>query len=389
MNFGRATKRADVSGTAAPVDAVTTRVLELCLSPAKGGLELYVLRVARHLAASKVVAFTVVAPGSELEERLGAESLPYRLLRVRFRWFPLTAARRLAGWIDTEAIDALHIHWARDLHLAVLARAMACRPVRIVYTRQMAITRPKHDWYHRMLYRRVDLMIAITKRLQEEARRFLPLAPEKVRVLYHGVAAPSRPCDCASLRRDLNIPAGRFVVALFGRIEPAKGQHVLVDAVARLVSRGADVHAVLYGHPMAPCHLRDLETQIARLGVNDRVTYAGYHHNPQEIMGCFDCVVLTTYNETFGLVLIEAMRAGTAVIGTNAGGVPEIIEHEKTGLLVPPGDPAALADAIERLVSDRELRDRLAAAGKRSADERFDEDQHFARLTELLKEIAR
>src|SRR5690606_29423824 len=176
-----------------------------------------------------------------------------------------------------------------------LARALAHRPVRIVYTRQMAISRPKHDWYHRMLYRRVDLILAITKRLQEEARRFLPLAPERVQVLYHGVAAPPGRADCTSIRAGLHIPSERFVVALFGRIEPAKGQHVLVDAVARLVKRGVDVHAVLYGHPMAPGHLRDLQSQIVRLGVNDRVTYAGYHPDPQAIMSCFDCVVLTTY----------------------------------------------------------------------------------------------
>lgn len=364
------------------------RVLELCLSPAKGGLELYVLRVVQWFARAAVPAVAVVAPGGELESRLRELGLPHRLLRVAFPWFPVLAARRLARWIDADAVDVVHLHWsARELTLAVLARALARRPVRLVYTRHIAISRSKHDPYHRALYRRLDLVLAITRTMQEDARRHLPLPAERIQVLYHGVPAPVRPSpeECARVRAAASAPAQGFVVGLFGRIEPAKGQQVLVDAVALACARGCDIRAALYGHPMHPDHMDALGAQIARLELAERVRYAGFHPRPQDIMGCFDCVVLTTYNETFGLVLIEAMRAGVAVIGTNAGGVPEIIEHEKTGLLVPPGDAAALAAAIERLARDRTLRARLATAGKASADERFDEERHFERLAALLR----
>ena len=365
-------------------------LVELCLSPDKGGLELYMLRVVRWLARSSAHVFAVVAPGGELGSLLREQGLPHRRLRVAVPWLPLSAARRLARWIDEESVDVIHLHWAKDLNLAVLARRFAQRPVRIVYTRQMAITRSKHDWYHRALYREVDFVLVITRRLQEEARRFLPLPPERVQLLYHGVPAPLSPPDneCAELRDRTGIPRGRFVVGLFGRIEPAKGQHVLVDAVALLAQRDCHVHAVLFGHPMHPRHLRTLHEQIARLGLGERVRHYGFHPQPQAIMGCFDCVVLTTYNETFGLVLVEAMRAGVAVIGTDAGGVPEIIDDGATGLLVPPRNATALADAIERLARDADLRRRLASAGKASADARFNEDQHFARLAAWLQPAA-
>lgn len=366
------------------------KALELCLSTDQGGLELYVLRLVRWLSKSKPGCVAVITPGGKLESLLRDEGLPYRRLRVTLPWLPLVAARRLARWIDAEDVDVIHLHWGKDLSLAVLARKFAKRPVRVVYMRQMAITRAKRDWYHRALYRHVDQLIVITRRLQEEARRFLPLDPERIRLLYHGVPAPPPQASarCIALRERVGGAAASFAIGLFGRIEPAKGQHVLIDAMALLAQRGCDAHALLFGHPMEARHLDDLRARISRLGLDGRVHYYGFHPRPQEIMGCLDCVVLTTYNETFGLVLIEAMRAGVAVIGTDAGGVPEIIDDGATGLLVRPHDPAALAHAIERLVRDAPLRRRLAAAGKASADARFDEERHFAQVSSWLSERA-
>lgn len=364
------------------------KVVELCMSPDKGGLELYALRTAMRLSQSGVACFAVVARQSQIAPLLAAGGVSHRSLRVAMRWLPLLSARRLATWIDEEGVDVLHFHWAKDLNLGVLAKKLAVRPVRLIYTRQMAITRPKRDWYHRLLYRNVDLLLVITRRLREEARRFLPMAPERIEVLPLGVARPPQvePVRCAELRKQAGIPADRFMIGLFGRIEPAKGQHVLVDALSLL--RGRDVHAVLFGHPMKPQYLHALQAQITQLGLDRHVFHYGFHPQPEQIMGCFDCIVLTTYNETFGLVLVEAMRAGVAVIGTAAGGVSEIIDDGETGLLVPPRDPAALAAAIECIQRDPVLRRRLAAAGKAAADARFDEQQHYAQLMARLRRLA-
>jgi glycosyltransferase involved in cell wall biosynthesis len=98
-----------------------------------------------------------------------------------------------------------------------------------------------------------------------------------------------------------------------------------------------------------------------------------------------DCVILASGQETFGLVLPEAMRAGVAVIGSNSGGVPEIIDHEKTGLLFKTQDSNSLYQQIERLYLDAEIKDKIAQQGKLSADQRFDNDLHFQKLENHLK----
>ena len=81
------------------------------------------------------------------------------------------------------------------------------------------------------------------------------------------------------------------------------------------------------------------------------------------------------------------MKSGVTVVGTNAGGVPEIIEHEKTGMLYEPGNAMTLADCLQRLLEDAALRQRLAAAGKAYADETFSEPQHYAKLTQIFSEL--
>ena len=99
-------------------------------------------------------------------------------------------------------------------------------------------------------------------------------------------------------------------------------------------------------------------------------------------MLCFDAVVLATKCETFGLVLPEAMRAGVAVIGSKCGGIPEIIKHEKTGLLFESEDVSDLTKQLSKLVSDEEFCKKLAKA---DADKRFSEEKHFERLLKLFE----
>jgi glycosyltransferase involved in cell wall biosynthesis len=136
---------------------------------------------------------------------------------------------------------------------------------------------------------------------------------------------------------------------------------------------------------MYKAYLDNLLAKADENGLTNNFRYFGFHPQPTSIMGCFDVVVLASNAETFGLVLAEAMRAGTAVIGTNAGGVPEIIDHGETGYLFAPGSSIELADYLSRLIDSPELLKQISLAGKQKADMLFSEEQHFTRLAQLLK----
>ena len=361
------------------------KILILCLSAGHGGLELYALREIKALRDRGHDCLPVIAQGSRLATMLDEAGIPYRLLQVHFYRLPLLAARQLAVLIDQNQIDVLHMHWSNDLYLAALAKVMAQRPVRLIYTRQMAITRSKDDVVHRWFYQQLDQVLVISELLAQQAQHFFPIDPARIKVLYYGVPAGSTGIpDCTSLFPPGEFERRRLNVAVFGRVEHVKGQHVMLEALAGLIATGYDISLSIIGHVMDQNYYARLRREVSDAGIQDNVRFTDFVSNAQELMRCFDVVALTTYCETFGLVLIEAMRAGVAVIGTDCGGVPEIIEHDLSGLLVKPGDAAELRSVIDSIYMDPARLQRLATSGKQRADHLFAQEKHYAQLEAVL-----
>ncbi len=364
-------------------------ILTLCLSKDLGGLELYAFRSALSYSGKHKLIF-VTSPGSKLSERLQAHSVDIRYLQPAMRALPVVSAFRLAKIIDDNQIDIIHMHWGKDLALAALAKFFSKRKPKLVYTRQMMITRYKNDFYHRFLYSQLDLMLTITKQLEDLCKKFIPGNNVAIETLYYGVDKPKQILDkdeITALRKEKGFSADDFIVSLFGRLEEGKGQHLLIRAVAKARKNNKDIKALIVGHEMTTGY-RDTLSQLAEdSGVSDNIIFNGFVDNPQQLMQISDCLCLTTSEETFGLVLPEAMRAGIAVIGSNKGGVPEIIEHEVSGLLFESGDADDLYRQISTLFDSPEIKTKLAAQGKQKADQQFDSDTHFKKLGDILSDL--
>ena len=135
---------------------------------------------------------------------------------------------------------------------------------------------------------------------------------------------------------------------------------------------------------MLPGYRDTLKEQATDLGVLENIIFQDFSSEPQQLMQLCDCVILASGQETFGLVLPEAMRVGVAVIGSNSGGVPEIIDHGKTGLLFETQNANSLYQQVERLYNDADFKEKISMQGKLSADQRFDNDDHFQSLEKHL-----
>ncbi len=366
-------------------------VLELCLSAGLGGLELYVFRSSDELEKIQNNINTVTAvlrKNSKLDEYYKKHSsFSIQYIKPFFSPLPLLKAKKLATIIDTNKIDVIHMHWGKDLPLAAFAKAFSKRKPALVYTRQMMITRAKNDFYHNFLYRQLDLMLTITKELEGLCKKFIPLFPEKITTLYYGVKKPKELLDDRRIqleREKLGFTRSDFIAGLIGRLEESKGQHLLIKALHTANQNGHDIKALIVGHEMNPGYRDQLKNQASELGVLDNIIFQDFTSEPQQLMQLCDCVILASGQETFGLVLPEAMRAGIAVIGSNSGGVPEIIDHGKTGLLFETKNANSLYQQLERLYQDADFKNRLAQQGKQSADERFDNTSHFKQLEQHL-----
>ncbi|MBI5231035.1 MAG: glycosyltransferase family 4 protein, partial [Coriobacteriales bacterium] len=152
----------------------------------------------------------------------------------------------------------------------------------------------------------------------------------------------------------------RPLVVCVARLEPVKGVEYLVRAMPT-TSAGT---LVVVGDGSQAARLREV---AVALGVSDRVRFVGYDPSATRWLAAADVVAVPSLAEAFGLVPLEAMALGKPVVATNVGGLPEVVKNEVTGLLVPPGDPAALADAIQTVITDADRAGRLGEAGRRRA----------------------
>jgi glycosyltransferase involved in cell wall biosynthesis len=226
---------------------------------------------------------------------------------------------------------------------------------------------------------------AIIVNSQAVARRF-EWTHHKVRCIHNGVDLVSITPRPASpfLRISLGLPEGVPVVASVGRFVAFKGYVYLLEA-ARLVHRVAPaVHWLLVGDG----ELRgELEGNCRRLGIEPQVHFTGWREDVCDLLALCDIFVLPSLGEPFGRVLIEAMAMKRAVVATDAGGVPEIVDDRVTGLLVPPADPAALADAITTLLSDPARARAMGEAGRARAETHFSLERHADQVMKLYTKV--
>ena len=160
-------------------------IIELCLSPDLGGLELYMVRSAKALVDDFNV-ISVVGEKTKLKQYY--EDTEYKFEQINRRGsFSIRAARVLAKIIDKNDVDILHLHWTKDIPVAVMAKVFSKKKPKLVQTRNMTMTRFKNDFYHRFLYKNIDMMLPVTYAVAEQINKFIPqdIRP-RVEVLYMG-----------------------------------------------------------------------------------------------------------------------------------------------------------------------------------------------------------
>jgi glycosyltransferase involved in cell wall biosynthesis len=290
-------------------------------------------------------------------------------------------------FVKDQGIDLIHFH--RSANIAAFA---AIRNVPLVLTQHIASNRPKKDLFHRWVYGRLNLMLAITPQVRDCAWKALPISQEKISVLPYGIDADNllaRRGDPVQTRRSLNLPEDALVIGLVGRLDPPKGQAVLLKAFATLCHQNLQLYLLLVGgtdqHSRGYDHY--LENLARELGIAERVRFTGFQADTAPFHACLDLFVLASDEETFGLVLLEAMAQGKPIIATNAGGVTGIIQDGVNGLLIAPRDELALAQALTRMIEDENLRRRLAEAGAKSVREKYTLSRHLGRLEKHFTEL--
>ncbi len=330
------------------------RVLHVDPERAWGGGEVQVLALVSVLAArghASTVAAHPEGPLALAAAAAGARIIPLGIANH----FDVRAAlvlRRLAP-----GFDVVHFHTARAHALAPLSRG---RGARLVVTRRMDYV-PAGGPYVRFLYNRaVDAVIAISEGVRTALIR-VGVRAERIRVVPSGIdarALAAPPAARAAVRREWGLGDDEVAVVALGALEVRKGHAVLLAAAAGLASAAPRLRYVFCGEGRQAKALAG-----AAAALDGAARLVGFRRDVAACLAAADIVALPSLQEGLGVAALEAMAAGRPVVASRVGGLAEAVVHEETGLLVPPGDPTALAAALARLARDPDLRARLGAAG--------------------------
>ena len=356
------------------------KVLALCLSPDQGGLELYFTKLVQHYRnkGDKIHAACVKKSYiSKIITYNKVECTPKGFFKYLINFFVLRK------YIIKNKLNIIHVSWSKDIYIAVILKLLTPGDIKIIYYRQMKIPHSKKTFYHKFFYRNIDLVLVITDKLCEEAYRNLPIDKDKVQKLIYGISKPKSKMKLnkSDFMMSNNIDPEIFSVGIFSRVEEQKGQHLVLEAMNISSNK---MQLCIIGHIMSKQYKEDLLINAKIYHLTNYLKFINFVDSPMSFMPFFDLVILPTYEETFGLVAAEAMIMGVPVIGSDAGGVPEIISHGTNGLLFDTKNASDLSKKIDTLYENKTLRDSLVSNASKYAYERYDYDKHFDKLEEIF-----
>jgi len=297
----------------------------------------------------------------------------------------------LASLIRREEIDVVHSNTS-----AVVAGALAARisGTPHVWHIHEIITEPEFLWkaISRLANALSKSVVAVSNPVAEHLVCAEPAIRRRTTVIHNGVDVNeySLEADGAAVRGELGVAPNDVLVGMVGRIHRGKGQESLVRAAELISARPMGIKYVLVGDVFAgnQDRLAALRRQVERAGLGSRVIITGFRKDIVDVIAACDMVVMpSTHPEAFPTSVLEAMAGGKPIIATAHGGPTEMVMHGETGLLVPPGDDGALAEAIATLSEDEDARKAMGAAGRKRVEECFSISQFVSQFETLYDSV--
>ncbi len=198
----------------------------------------------------------------------------------------------------------------------------------------------------------------------------MALPDSKTRVIYDAIEVPAADIleSSSAVRRELGVPDGCVVVGMVARVAPVKDYFTLADAAVQVLARHPEARFLIVGDnsliDLNRSHYAEVATRLNELGIADRFIFTGHRTDVSRLIAAMDLFVLSTHREGFPLSILEAMAMGKPVVATSVGGIPEIVTPGVTGYLHQHGNSKELADALLRLMDNREEARRMGASAR-------------------------
>lgn len=347
------------------------RIVETVSSLHCGGMENFVIRISRMLKERGHQVSILALDDGLLTESARDQGVEVLALGPWGR--PARLLRGLA-FIARHRPDVIHAHNATSLHFAAAGKHLT--RARLIFTDHgVFIMRKPWKWE----IAAVDQMVAVSQQTAIDHRNSYG-SSGPFRVIHNGIDFIQAHSSREEIRRSLNLPEG-LTGAVVARLEPVKNHESLLHALSLLKDSAPALNLVIIGDGS---EREKLEMLVRELRLEPaRIQFLRFRSDVNILLPAMDFFVLPSRDEGMPLALLEAMSHGVPVVAAAVGGIPEVITDQEHGLLVPSGNPEALADALRRLVKDAGLRARLGAAGRRRVEQAFS----FERTTDGYEDL--
>lgn len=338
------------------------KILHIIASTGVGGAEKHLLDLCRQQQAIGLEIAVALPAAGELGPALNKQGIVCHPFRAGGRWHPLAlwSLRRLIRQVDP---DLVHAHMLKSA--AMVGRAN--RSVSCVATAHNIVK-------HLGPFRFCSHVICVSDMVRDSLRS-LGYPESRTSVVYNAVDTHAFGTDERDRLRQQFGWRDDLVVLCVARLVPAKGQQYAIEAIAQLAARLPKLHLVLAGEGPD----RDKLAQSAfRLGISGRVSFLGTRHDVPDLLAACDMYLQPSIKEGFCIAFLEAMATGLPCIGTKTGAIPTMLDSGTNGLLIPPGDAQAIADAVSSLSIDATRRTRFARLARETARIQFSPDKQAA-----------
>jgi glycosyltransferase involved in cell wall biosynthesis len=311
-----------------------------------GGAETVFAEIAVGLRERGYRSSAIVSREGWLAERLRTDRLNPHIVNGAGA-FNLAYLRRLRALARAEEADVVIAHLLGSIvYCGLMTLGTRARLLGVFHGQADLSATDSMRWLKaQVVERRCQRVVAVSNGLKEEIGERLRLRAAQLTTVYNGIDVQAfAPQPDRSLRQALEIPDDAILIGALGNIRRAKGYEVLLGAAAKLRTSGQDFRFVIVGEPdKAGVLMRELEEMRASLGLIDSVSLLGFRSDTARILNNLDIFVLPSWTEGFSLACVEAMACGIPVVATRSGGPVELLEPDRAGILIEPGDLDSLA----------------------------------------------
>jgi glycosyltransferase involved in cell wall biosynthesis len=354
-----------------------------------GGAEVLAAQLARNLAGTCRFIFVCLDELGSLGQQLVDDGFPVQVLNRRpgLDW---SCSRRLAAILRREQVDLVHAHQYTPFFYAMMGRLLYRRPP-ILFTEHGRhypdYPRLKRIFANRLLLARRDRVVGVGEAVRQALIHNEGIPPERVGLIYNGInlapfanGAPDR----VLLRKEIGVGARDLVILQVARLDYLKDHATAIRTLERVVRLHPAARLVLVGEGPEMKPIQDL---VRERNLQLFVRFLGLRTDVAWLLRAADLFLLTSISEGIPLTIIEAMAAGVPVVSTNVGGIPEVVEDGRTGLLAPSGNDALLATKVLHLADSPALRLQMGQFGRQRASALFSQTQMNDLYLRLYQEM--